>query len=577
MLLLSGCTSSHYRQSADKEVYGIIQGIDNQVFGRTNAFTIDTPYSGRDPKTIPPNEVIESRTVTNRMILNLDQALGVAVKHSREYQTQKEQLYLTALTLTGSRYAFSPQFFANSTPEISGRRSTSENQDPDGTYNGTYTTAGQKGWGVRSQIGVSQLLRTGGQLSVALANDILGYFTGNQPRSVMNILSVNLNQPLLRGFGKNDPRVENLTQAERNVVYAIRSFHLYEQQFAVETVTAYFSLLTQKQVIRNNYADFTNRIETTKYLQERSVDRVPQSDVDDARSADLGAKITYINSLATYLSSLDSFKLRLGLPLSQQLYLDDTDLNQLVDAGLIPVEIGREAAFRVCVDQHMDILNAIDRFEDSKRKVRVAADQLKPGLNLSARADVQGSRTDDYVNFNPNNVAVTYSAGVTLDLPLDRLRERNTYRASLVSFESQLRSLGLTLDNSKDQIDRGLRTLEQARLNYLNAREELSVAERRVENETMSLEAGRRTILNLREAQDSLIQAQNRLAITFTAYLSARLGLLLDIGVIDTEPEKFWLQDPLKDRLSPEQLGPPPLRMPDDRVLPPETFIEPSS
>jgi hypothetical protein len=103
ILLLSGCTSSHYRQSADKEVYGIIQGIDNQVFGRTNAFTIDTPYSGRDPKTIPPNEIIEGRMATNRLILNLDQALQIAVKNSREYQAQKEQLYLTALTRRNAR------------------------------------------------------------------------------------------------------------------------------------------------------------------------------------------------------------------------------------------------------------------------------------------------------------------------------------------------------------------------------------------------------------------------------------------------------------------------------------------
>src|SRR5512137_1723915 len=96
VVLLSGCTASHYRRSADKEVYGIIQQVDNQVFGRTNAFTIDTPYSGRDPKTIPPDEIIEGRTSTNRLILNLDQALDFAVRNSREYQTQKEQLYLTA-------------------------------------------------------------------------------------------------------------------------------------------------------------------------------------------------------------------------------------------------------------------------------------------------------------------------------------------------------------------------------------------------------------------------------------------------------------------------------------------------
>jgi outer membrane protein TolC len=297
--------------------------------------------------------------------------------------------------------------------------------------------------------------------------------------------------------------------------------------------------------------------------------------VDATRTDELGARISYINSLASYLSSLDSFKLRLGLPVSSELFLDDRDLKDLIDTGLVPVEIGRRAAFRLCVQQHMDVLNAIDRFEDSKRKVSLAADQLRADLGLFASASLASEEPDDYVEFDLNKLR--YSAELRLSLPVDRLRERNTYRAALVSFESQIRSLSLTLDNFKERIDRGLRTVEQERLNYLNAVESLQVAERRVENETMSLEAGRRTVLNLRQAQDDLIQAQNRLATTYTAYLTARLGLLVDIGGIDTEPDKFWLQDPFKDRLTPEQRGTPPLRMPDDQVLPPETFIEPSS
>ena len=104
--LLAGCSAQHYRRAADKEVYGIIQQVDKQVFGHTNAFTIDTPYSQRDPKTILPAEIIDSRSATNRRVINLDQALDLAVKHSREYQTQKEQLYLKALSLTGARYEF---------------------------------------------------------------------------------------------------------------------------------------------------------------------------------------------------------------------------------------------------------------------------------------------------------------------------------------------------------------------------------------------------------------------------------------------------------------------------------------
>jgi len=39
---------------------------------------------------------------------------------------------------------------------------------------------------------------------------------------------VNVTQPLLRGFGRNSPEVENLTQSERNVIYAIRVFGYFQ-------------------------------------------------------------------------------------------------------------------------------------------------------------------------------------------------------------------------------------------------------------------------------------------------------------------------------------------------------------
>jgi outer membrane protein TolC len=302
---------------------------------------------------------------------------------------------------------------------------------------------------------------------------------------------------------------------------------------------------------------------------------VAQSDVDDARTSELDSRIGYINSLASYLNQLDSFKLRLGLPLSTQLYVEDEDLRDLVDAGLVPVEVDRQAAFDLCVAQQMEVLNAIDRFEDSKRKVRIAADQLRPELNAFGSAQLDSDEPDDYTQFDANKLR--YTAGFSLNLPLDRRRERNTYRATLMAFEAQLRSLIQTLDSYKDRIDRGLRTVEQARLNYLNAFEGLKVAERRVENNSMRLEAGRTTILYLREAQDNLVRVQNNLASTYTAYLTARLELMLNLGILDTRPERFWLQDPLKDRLTPDQRGLPPLQMPGNQVLPPETFIEPAS
>jgi hypothetical protein len=109
-LLLAGCSTTHHREAADREVYGLISGAQQQVLGQTNAFTIDTRYSGRDPNTILPAEIIEDRTTTNSRTLTIDQALDLAVRNSREYQTRKEQLYLTALALTSADPRFRPDF-----------------------------------------------------------------------------------------------------------------------------------------------------------------------------------------------------------------------------------------------------------------------------------------------------------------------------------------------------------------------------------------------------------------------------------------------------------------------------------
>src|ERR1035437_6531961 len=112
-LLLSGCTAKHYRRSADKEAYGIVQQYEAKIFGHTNAFTIDTPYSARKPETVPPAELIEDRLQTGRRTLTITQSLDLAVSRSRRYQTAKETLYLTALSLTGSPSRVRPPVFAD--------------------------------------------------------------------------------------------------------------------------------------------------------------------------------------------------------------------------------------------------------------------------------------------------------------------------------------------------------------------------------------------------------------------------------------------------------------------------------
>ena len=63
---------------------------------------------------------------------------------------------------------------------------------------------------------------------------------------------------------------------------------------------------------------------------------------------------------------------------------------------------------------------------------------------------------------------------------MDRLRERNNYRSTIVSFEAAIRTLELQLDSLKDSINRGIRTLEQRRQNFIIQTRAYEIARQRV-------------------------------------------------------------------------------------------------
>ena len=551
--VLFGCTQARYRRAADTEVYRIVQSTEQKIFGYTNQFDINTRYSHRKPTEIPASEIIDERQQTNSRLLTLQEALSLAVTNSREFQLEKERLYLTSLTLTGERYQFTPHFFASTIGATFDRSSDGEQVS-----------------GVNTDLTFGKLLRSGGQFSLGLANTLLHYYTGNPNRPAFTTAFGDLTQPLLRGFGAKNPRIEALTQAERDVVYAIRNFGFFQDEFAAAIVQDYFSLLTQKDVIRNRYTNYLGRVKSTQRLMERA-DRERPTDIGQTRQAELSAKNNYVTSVAQYQNALDQFKITLGLPLGERIQLDDSLLRELAATGLVPVEIDADEAFRMAVNKQLVMLNAIDQYEDAKRRVLVAADQLRPGLNLIANVSVE-SEDRDYLNFDPDTARA--GVGATLDLPFDRHTERNSYRRSLVTFEQELRNLSLTLDQLKDSIERGLRTLNSRKETFEIQHSALAVANTRVEAALANLEAGRAEIRELVEAQDAQINAQNAVTTALVGYQDARLELMLQIGLLDTGLEKFWLRDHVGGQLQAGTVAPRQTAVENNELVPPDKLFE---
>ncbi len=521
LLLFAGCTAKHYRRSADKEVYNIVEEKQKAALGQTNAFTIDTKYSPRKPDDIKAQEIIDDRFLVGpTRTLTLPEALRLALENNRQYQLRKETLYLSALTLSRERFAYVPQFFAGTS--VTGERSAT----------------GEESVRMANRFGVDTLFKTGGRVSLDLANDLLRFYTGDRSDSAVSTIALSLSQPLLRGAGAK-VAAEGLRQAERDVIYEIRSFSYYQHEFAFDVVQTYFRLVQQQDTVKNQYNNFLSRVSLRERSEALAFDRLAPFQADLAAQEELTARNNYILAVERYRDSLDLFKVTLGLPVGYDIRLDENALTELEGIGLLPVPITEDVAVQTALERRPDLLNAIDIFEDSKRKIVVAADRLKPDLLLFANASLQSEGETDYARFDLNDYRL--NGGVSLDLPLNRKLERNTYRASIISFERQLRALALFLDELKASLRNDLRTLEQSRQSYDIQVLAKQLADRRVENNELMLQAGRIQVRDVVDAQTARVQAYNAATAALVDYHLTRMRLLLDLNLLATERDKFWL------------------------------------
>ena len=298
-------------------------------------------------------------------------------------------------------------------------------------------------------------------------------------------------------------------------------------------------MLQQKDTVYNQYNNYLARVKTTEYLRARSVDRESLLDVKQAEQADLEAKNSYIDSVVRFRASLDNFKLILGLPQTTDLRLSDPEMDRLRDSELVPLYLDPDQGFELALQHRLPLKNEIDRFEDSRRFVRVTADALKPGLDFFADASLTSEGPLNYRDFNIRDLNA--NVGLALDLPINRKLERNAYRASLIRFQQQLRALGLAFDQLRNTIDQGIRQLQQFRQNYIIQKGSVTLAETRVEGADLNLQAGEATLRDLQDAQDSLISAQNQRTAALVDYMEARLDLLIELGILNSEVEDYWL------------------------------------
>jgi outer membrane protein TolC len=580
---LSSCTTTHYKARADREVYEIIGDKSAQVAGVTDDFSIEEfpekdvlaglPHTG----TADPALGEASTADEGAAVLSLEEALRLAVSNSRTFQNEKERLYLSALSLTLDRHRYTPIFsgggsadYARNTTEIfentdlskalaSGNAIINDLEALTGTqadllnaYAAVVEAAGDvagltgteseivsdRSTSGQTRIGVDWLLKGGGRIALDLTSNFLRFLAGDTGTFSSSVLSGSLTQPLLRGAGSK-VTVERLTQAERNVLYALRDYSRFRKRFAVQVCSAYYGVLQDLDAVRNNWNSYQNLQRNAERERDFAEEgRSTLASVGRQEAAVLNADNRWTNSVRNYREGLDEFKILLGLSTQTAIVLDSDELSALRDAGLKHPEIPMEDAVAVAFNARLDLYTVRDETEDAARLVDVAANALLPDVNLVADASVRSAGDDNAqrLDFRRTN----WSAGLDVDLPFDRKSERNSYRRTLIAYERARRDLSLTEDGISLEVRSAWRNLESARRNYLIAQKSVDLNLRRVEEQELLAELGQGSALDQVDAQNNLTESQNGLTSSLISHTLARLQFWLDMGILYIKENGQW-------------------------------------
>ena len=518
---LAGCATdpSKYKTEADEKVYGIIEQKWTDDLPSPTNYRISDVAPG-------PNDIQIERVVPPDGILTLPQAVALATAHNRQYQLEKEALYVMALDLRLARHEFEPWFF--------------------GIGGGGYaTTGGDDGVGAAANFGLNQLLATGARISTQVAINWIRILTGDLEGGLLtSVLSANVTQPLLRG---SDRRIvlENLTQAERDTLYQIRSFNRFRKTFVVSIITQYYRVLQQLDTARNANQHYHRLLSVEQKLEHLTgAGKLPRHELQQAHQDTLDALDTYIETQKLYKQALDEFKLQLSLPTDAQLQLDENELAILAAADMSSPDFSEDEALETALSQRLDLANSTDAIADAERKTLVAADNLRPELNLVANASIPSRELSTSEVKTLNDV---FAGSLQLDLNLDKELEKNVYRKSLITLDQQTRTHEEISDIVVLQVRQDYRDLLEAAQSYQIQKESLELAQKRFDDTMLLMRYGRASSRRVLDAQKDLFRSQNAATEALVNYTVATLNFYRDTGILQVRPDGMWTGEKVID------------------------------
>lgn len=521
LLLSASCSKigNYAEEKADAAAYGNIRGAQLRGLGDEDPFSIE----GEQPDLI--RELLErDRNAEAPQLLSLSDALTIAMANSRSYQTRKESLFIEALNLTEIQKDFNWDFSASA----SAGSSMTVNKD------GSFESFGDNGISGAATVGLKKTLATGAKVSLEFTQNLLNYASNPSMSEENSVLSLSIVQPLLNGFGPLVTK-EPLRQAERDMIYEVRSFKRYQQNFVIDITAQYYSTLRSRDQLENerkNYdSSIVNREQTESFAE---AGRIADFEAAQARQKELDAADRWSLSRANYQKALDDFRFTLGLPIDLNIEPDEVELTELATRGLVELDIHLSDAVDNAVSNRLDLITQREKVEDKERKLEISERDFLPNLGVSY--DV-----NKYID-DPGGKDLEQNVNIGLNLPLDWTEKRNSFRKAQIALDREERTLEEEVSDVRRTVRDLWRKLERNRSVYNNRLLSVKLSERRVENTELLLQQGKALTRDVLDARDDLLSSRNAATVALVDYTINRLRFWDAIERFEIDPKGMWYE-----------------------------------
>jgi len=516
LTLAPGCKSTQeWRSEVDEETYELVQSRRQKLALDTGTFSIEPNPDSLREKLLRGEARIDAP-------LSLVRCLEIAAENSRDFQSRKERLFLAALDLTLERWRFAIQKGGTLNAAVDGTGDEAENASTDGRFS------------------LSRLLGTGATVAGSIGLNLARSLITSDGWSPTSDVSFSVTQPLLAGFGERIVK-EPLTQAERDLVYEVRTFERFRRTFAFDVASRYYRIVQLEDEVRNQ----ENNVKNLEQLSERNralaeAGRLSDIEVGQARQNELRSRNQLLSQRQRLDDARDQFKLFMGLPISADLPLDPGAMADIEAQKDATVDFAEDLVIAIALKERLDHQTELDRVDDASRRVEVAEDALQGVLTLKGDVNLS-SRSGQPLNYDLRDAG--WSVEAEWSLPFERLPQRNSYRRALVSRDEAQRSRLESEDQIRSSLRSDLRTAANRRDSYTIQAKAVELAQQRIESTRLKLDAGRADTRDLLEAQESLLEAQNALTSALIDYTLERLNLFLDMELLRFEPTGIRLDE----------------------------------